>query len=346
MLAAEQISRLYPHQRNDNPVDSKLFAAIDDACEWYRRSLYKQLVIREKDNDIRLRPSMLGKPAIDIVSRKFFPELYRDNITEDRFWQLLHDGDTFECDYRVHLELLGIPVLDTQVQCDWHGVIGSADIVVELDGKRVLLELKTGNDGYYKSILKMQSADGRVFRYGQEWIKHHYLLSEYSNYRGHLTQGAIYGDALECDEVVIVLKDKDTSEVLLYNMTRKEKEEHLARAARVVEAWDYCDSFPETFLYTGIPAPRKEIQNRVHTGRYLVNPSLYGSPIIPLIYEWSLDGDKVIIDGYRVHEEAETLLPNILKDQYNTIELYTYGTEQIPELLSDWQRYQSFRREK
>ena len=346
MLTAEQLSRLYPHQIAERDVDFNIDYAIEVAAEWYKRSLYKQLVRREKDNDIRLRPSMLGKPAVDIVARKFFPELYRDNITEDRFWQLLHDGDTFECDYLVHLGLLGIEVVASQVPCDWHGVKGNADIIVRIDGKTVLLELKTGNDGYYKSILKMQSIDGRVFRYGKEWMNAHYLLSEYSNFRGHLTQGAVYAEALDCDEVVIVLKDKDTSEVLLYNMTKKEREEELAHAARKVEVWDYCDTFAEMFLYAGIPTPRKEIAAKNHTGRYLIHPSLYGCPIIPLIYEWTLDKDKVLVSGYRIHEDAEDALPDGLREQYEEIGLYTYGTEQISELLADWQRYQQFRKEK
>jgi hypothetical protein len=323
-----------------------MYKALDEACEWYRRSLYKQLINRESDNDIRLRPSLLGKSAIDVVAHKFYPELYMDRITDDRFWQLLHDGDTFECDYRVHMELLGINIIQSQAECDWWGVKGSADFVVDIDGKRVLLELKTSNEGFFKSIMKMQRDDDRVFKYGDKYAKSHkYLLTKYTDYRGHLTQASVYADALSCDEAVIILKNKETSEVVLYNLTRKEREDALSRASSLVSAWDSCNNWLDVYHYVGIPEPRKEIKDGTHTGRYLVNPSLYGCPIIPLVYEWGLDKDKVTIQGYRIPEEVVDDLSVKLIKHYEEIGIYTYGTEQIPELLSEWSFYQSVRKE-
>lgn len=341
MLTFEQMSRLYPYTSGARQIPSDII--VDTAGEWYKQSLYKQLINNEVDNDIRLRPSLLGKAAIDVLARKFYPNLYDDGVTHQRFWQLLHDGDVFECDFLVWLKIKGIPVLDTQVAVDWHGVKGHADMVVEIDGRRVLLELKTSNEGYYSSIMKMQKESDRVFHYDDEAAKCNWLAVRFTDFRGHLTQASVYASALDCDEAVVVVKDKNTSDVILYNIPHTVRKERLVRAANIVTAWDYCDTWEDVYMNVGIPEPKKELREKNHTGRYLVSPKLYGSPIIPLVYEWSLDKDRVIISGYRIPSTITDTLPDKLLKQYDSIDIYEYDATDIPTLLEEWNEYQRLR---
>lgn len=335
MLTAQQMSFLYPY---DKPV---MFAVSDDintACSWYKQSLLKQIIKHEVDNDIRLRPSLLGKAAIDVVARKVFPDWYRDEITNPRFWQLFHDGDTFEADYYVWLTSRGVEVEQYQVPCTWNDISGHADMVVLIDGKRVLLELKTANAGYFTSVQKMQSDDRRAFRYGEGARDTTYLASQFTDFRGHLTQAAVYGTGLGVDEIVVVLKAKDTSELILYNLTESERLNCIKRASQIVRAWHNVEEWKDVFVYTGIPAPNKEISRGSHTGRYLVNPKLYSSPILPLVYEWTQDKNgKIAISGYRIPTSAVELMNRAQLEKYHTeIGVYTYDEDNIEELIDEW----------
>lgn len=341
MLTAQQMMRLYPYDKKQVELeDYELADVVGFAAEMYRESLLKQIIGMESDNDIRLRPSLLGKAAIDIVARKLYPQWYTGGLDNPRFWQLFHDGDTFEADYIVWLTSRGVRIESTQVPCNWNGITGHADLVVQLGSSRVLLELKTANTGYFTSIQKMQSDDRRAFRYGEEYREVPYLASQFSDFRGHLTQGSIYAAGIGVDEVVVVLKHKDTSEIILYNLTQTERLKCIERAERIVRAWDSVEELSDLFVWTGIPEPRPEVAKGKPTGRYLLNAKMYGSPIIPLIYEWEQDNKgKLIINGYRVPSSAVPRMnQNVLQKYHKSVGVFTYDENVVEELIDEWKQ--------
>lgn len=341
MLTGTEIDSLYPYNKKVVCTVPEAEEYLHEATGMYRESLVKQIIEKREDKEIRLRPSLMGKAAIDVLARKHFPSLYGGGVSHPRFYQVFHDGGTWESDYYLWLSVTGVKVLETQVETTWYDIDGHGDFLVELPtGKRVFLELKTSNDGWYKSMLNMQKADMREFRYGSQYRDYEHIAHTYSDFRGHMTQGSIYSQAKKVDEVVIVLKDKSTSNILLYNLTQDERHAYLKRAEAITDAWDSSDTWAECFMYVGIPTPRKEISKGSHTGRYLVAPALYGSPIIPLVYEWTQEWEKgkpkIIINGYRMPEDSLPMVHSDLMAIYNELGVWTYSMDDIENLLLDW----------
>lgn len=331
MLTGKELDILYPYDKPCVVDDKQTREHSYVASDIYRQSLYKQLVNQEIQPDDHLRASLVGKAAIDVVGRKFFSDYYT-GVSHPRFYQLFHDGDVWEADYYFWLATRGVDILSTQGEVNFLGVPGHYDFIVRMGDKRVLLELKTANKGYFTSLLKQQDVGGIVDMYG---FYRPYFASDMTDFRGHITQISLYREALEVDEAVMVIKCKDTSEMLLYPVPQDTKV--LDRVQGLVRAWEQSEQWLDVYKYVGIPEPRKELRQRSHTGRYLVPPKLYGSPIIPLIYEWIAEGTKVIIVGYRLPEGVE--LPQQLFDKYNELDIYTYSPDDCVTLLDEWQEF-------
>lgn len=334
MLSGNELEILYPY---DKPVALRAPELADiagNAASMYTDSLWKQLTTMEVQPDDHLRASLVGKAAVDVLGRKFFSEYY-GNITHPRFWQLFHDGDVWEADYYFWLASRGVEFVSTQGETEYWGVPGHYDFVVNLNGKRVLLELKTANKGYFTSLLKQQVIEDVRETYG---FYRPYFANKMTDFRGHITQISLYRESLGVDDAVLVVKCKDTSDLLLYPVPHST--DLLQRVQSLVNAWHTSQTWLDIFSYVGIPEPRKELKNRMHTGRHLVPPKLYGSPIIPLIYEWVTEAGKVIIAGYRLPEGVT--IPEQLFEEYSKLDIYTYDPDHVYDLLDEWKEFNSY----
>lgn len=331
MLTGKELDILYPYDKPVKVDPDRVSQIVLDASTMYAASLMKQIIKMVDEPDDHLRASLVGKAAIDVLGRKFFSTYY-GGISSPRFRQLFHDGDVWESDYYTWLATRGVEFLSTQGETEYWGVPGHYDYIVRVGDKKVLLELKTANKGYFSSLLKQQSTEDVALKYG---YYRPYFASSMTDFRGHITQIALYRESLGVDEAVIVVKSKDSADILLYPVPDTTNE--LQRVQQIVRAWETCEEWSDVYSHVGIPEPRKELRSRSHTGRYLVPPKLYGSPIIPLIYEWIREGDRTIIVGYRIPESAR--VPQTLFESYSQLDIYTYPDSDIPELLNEWRDY-------
>lgn len=319
MLNGAQMTSLYPYT-----LEKLTFTkdSLTNAAKLYADALVKMAT--KEEQPIYLRPSILGKPAIDVVARKFFPDWYAVAVSHERYYQVFHDGNVWEVDYLFQLECRGIKVLQTQTEAEWLGVVGNSDAIVEVDGIPVLLELKTANAGYFDSLMRMQNSDNREYRFGSLYRDVSYLAHNFSNFRGHLSQAAFYGNALGIREVVVVVKNKSTSELLLYNLKEKDMVEYSDRNKSIIEAWEVCNCWEDVYFYCGIPQPTLSTA-KDRKGQYLIPAKMYGSPVLPLLYEIYEDvkGRKSVI-GYRLPSTVLQRLPESILEHYDKIGIYEY----------------------
>lgn len=335
MLTGTELSLLYPYNptRGITVGGTEKQSILKMASHIYETSLNRQLLTQRNDSPNILRASMMGRAAIDIMARKLLPHLYLGTLSP-RIFQLFHAGDTWESDYYVWLASRGIEFISYQGELSWFDILGHHDFIVNINNRPVLLELKTANLSYFKSVKNAQSVEMIEELYG-EYIP--YVCHTMSDFRGHISQVHVYAAGLGIDDVVIVLYCKDTSEVLLYNVPLED--DTLQRLFDIAAAWKMCNRWEDAFYYVGIPSPRLELRNKNHTGRYLISPRLYGSPIIPLVYDWMDDDDKTLVTGYRLPDGAQVLQP--MMDQYNEIGVTYYSIDEMEDLINEWRRYRN-----
>lgn len=259
--------------------------AIETSTEIYQRSLAKTFVSNNSDGII-LRPSLLGKPAIELFAKRFLPDIFDGDGFETRILQIFHVGNCFEADLHFHLIRTGQMVFTTQAETEWNGLLCHADFIVKFASADHphILELKTTNSNYFDRC----NRDG------------------ITDYRGHLTQGAIYQEAFGLP-VIFVVYDKATSNMTWIEPTIAELESALYRAKRIVDVWNQVTCWEDVFLHLQPPPPRKEWKDKRWTGRYLVPPSLYGSPVVPIVYEMI---GKHVVD-YRYPDKYNHLKPEL-----------------------------------
>lgn len=324
MLKGAQMVSLYPYTLDKLSYSQD---ALTRATSLYSDALIK--MANKVEQPIYLRPSILGKYAIDVVARKFFPEWYSVGVSHERFYQVFHDGNVWEADYLFHLECRGIKLLETQTKVNWNGVVGTADAIVELDNKPVLIELKTANPGYFDSMKRMQNDDSRAYRFGSLYRDVCYLAHDFSDFRGHLSQTSFYANALGIHESVLVVKNKSTSEVLLYNLTEQDIEKYTARNQNIIAAWEACECWEDVYFYCGIPSPSPS-KAKDRKGEYLIPAKMFGSPIIDLVYETYEDvkGRKSVI-GYRIPSGVLNRLPQDVLELYDKLGIYAYELQSI-----------------
>jgi hypothetical protein len=277
----------------------------------------------------------MGNSALDTLGRKFYPEYYEMEC-DNRIYQLFHDGDVFEADYYTWLTHTGVDVTrvlspDDDMAVNFNGVLGHCDFVVRLDGIDVVVETKTASDNYFKGLKRERDKRKVIGMYGDDIP---YLMNEMSDTRGHITQTALYRAALGLNEAVIVVKNKATSELLIYNIP-DDTSDIINRARKVISLWNECNSWVDVASNIGIVEPMKELREKMHTGRYLVPRKMYGSPMIPLCYEYTIENGHTIVAGYRV---PHGMYNELLLKLYEDIGYYFYDPENIPDMLEKYQR--------
>jgi hypothetical protein len=303
-----------------------LFTAIDVSTELYRQSLLKRFINNKAEDVLQaektaLRPSNLGKPAVDLFGMRFFPELYQDGEGSAQLNHIFHMGDTWECDALFYFAQRGIEVLDVQPTINWRGkVTGTADAVVCINGIRYVVDFKSVNSSYFKSNwdrtldvyhLPAHLTDCAILERIPSVLKALEQTATLNNRRGYITQMSLYSDALHMPPMLLML-NKDTSEVVEGYFTVDERDAALHRVEQIVHAWEQVTCWEDVFQYIKPPPVRKEYKEKKWTGRYMPHMSMYNSPIIELVYELLPDDDgKLIVVDYRYPEQWKHLKPEL-----------------------------------
>jgi hypothetical protein len=210
-----------------------------EAGEGVTANLLRQYVSTERDNPV-LRLSSLGKSSIvELLAKKFglLPQGSDETVNEQQR-SLFLVGDIFEHTVMFNLKRWGFKIISTQEDINWHGISGHSDAVVETpSGERCLLEFKTANEYYYKSVHKSL---------GDE--------------RGYLTQLCCYSDALQLPAYWLFV-NKNTSEIYvkpLVSIPEQQRVKALKRALGIVKAYDECTEYEDFPLFCNVPPPKIE----------------------------------------------------------------------------------------
>lgn len=352
-LTAEQLSWLYPYDKPCTTDEKRIKAAHEFVVQVHTEALNKQVLHLDDDSHDGLRCSAMGHHPLDIIGRKFFPRFYDltpGSTISPRMQQLFLDGDVFEAHYIFWLLTRDYDIRVSVYQGDvcWRGkVTGHFDVIVQLpDGTFVLLELKTCNQNYFQSLQRQRDWLQVAAKYGKDYS---FLTTEMSDFRGHITQAALYQDCLKDglfapDATVVVVKDKNTASLLLYQIP-EENEELLTRVQEIVNIYDSVNSWEEAVFKIKIPDPKLELRNRQRTSRYLLPPALYSSPVVPLLYEWVGDKQTYIL-GYALPDTVYPTIAHKIKQSIQDIAadgsfgVYTYSMDDVESRIEDWLDYQ------
>ena len=357
-LTAQQISWLYPYDKEPTHNMSRV-ANAHDICEEMRyTALNKQVLHLDIDDHDGLRCSVMGHHPLDIMGRKFFPQYYKlvpGKTLEPRMQQVFLDGDTFEVDYLFWLLTrdYNINVSSSQGALSWRGkVSGHYDYIVQLpDGTFVLLELKTCNQNYFQSLLRQRNYEVVRSRYGEDL---QFVTDAMSDFRGHITQAALYRDTLTNesglfvpDATCVIVKDKSTANLLIYELPEN-TDDILERAESIVQLYNSLESWEEALTKIRIPDPKLELRQRQRTSRYLLPPSMYGSPIVPLIYEWVGDKSTFLL-GFALPKYVYHMIKGKIVETLNSIctdgsfGAFIYEMSEAESRIEAWLDYQYWR---
>lgn len=254
------------------------------------RELYLPSGVDSQAGKSPLRPSALGKPAIEIFAKRFHPHLYAGDEMESRMLHVIQTGFVWEAEFPVHALARGYKVIQDQPAIVWNNglVVGHADYIIETpSGERRVVDCKAVNS-----------------RYGQDLTSH-----GITDKRGYLTQLGIYSEALNMPSAMMALLKNDAS---VYEILPEPHETDLAmaRARRICEAWLRVERWEDVFLYLRPPPPKKEFSKGKWTGRWLPHYSMYNSPALELVYDLYQDADgKLVVADYIYPPEHIHLKP-------------------------------------
>lgn len=299
----------------------RAYAAL--VAKMYEDSLVKRFIYNETDESAKsaLRPSNLGKPAVDMFGARFFPELYEWGEVDPRTNHIFHMGDTWECDALFYMVQRGYTIDKIQPEINWRDmVIGHADATASYGDIPLVVEFKAVNNNYFKDSwdrtmtdyhLPPHLADHQVMNRLPLILKQIETSANINNRRGYITQASIYADALNRRPMLMML-NKDTAEVIEAPIPRAEFEAAIHRVEQIADAWFKVDCWEDVFQFIKPPPVRKEYKDRKWTGRYMPHISMYNSPIIDLVYEVLPDVDgKIIVVDYRYPEKYIHLKPEL-----------------------------------
>lgn len=283
-----------------------LIEATYVASELYRKSLIRQFIEEESHDEI-LRPSSLGKPAVHLFARKFFPELFTspsDGVNAQRA-QLFHEGDTFEADGYFHFVRTGIRVVAVHPKIDYRGIKGTGDIVIQMGDDTYLADFKSVNASYYNKVAPSKRNP----------------LGAFTDERGTITQVAIYGAALNLTASVI-LYCRDDCRMMFVVPSEDEVKTALTRVDTIIDLWDTIDTWDDVFRYFRPPIPKAEVRKNQSTGRYggtgrfFVPQSMLYSPAADLVYDIMNDVNekgepRAYVIDYKYPEKYAHLKPEL-----------------------------------
>jgi len=216
-----------------------------------------------------LRLSSLGKPAVlqaieipTVKAELVDAGLYVTEQISMRMRELFHRGDQYEAFVLCVLQMSGWTIETTQQTVEFLGVTGHTDaVVVSPTGERVLLEVKTMSDTYYKAFTKRQNDD-----------------------RGYITQLATYTHCVGLPSLWLCF-NKSTHDVAIIKPVLSQFTEALARAATIIPLLtERINCFDDVGKHLSPPPPVPEVYRKHQTGRSLLHPSIKYSQHRHLFY--------------------------------------------------------------
>lgn len=301
----ELIESLQEQIGNGNIQDTvsaeQLEAWANEYAEAMKLSLLRQFVKREEDDNI-LRISSLGRPAVlqALKITSVYEQLVKAGLWVNeqptlKMREVFHRGDQFEAFLLFHLKRLGYDVVSTQETVTFMGVPGHTDAIIESSGQRLLLEVKTMSDSYFRKFTK-----------------------EPDDERGYLTQMALYSDCVALPGVWVCL-NKGTHEIALVVPNPDALATAKARAERIIPIFSNVKYFEDVITLFKAPPTVPEVYQRKKTGREMLNPSIKYSPFRNLFYHIFEEKNgygkptEYVADYVTVDDLPETLQnPNIL----------------------------------
>ena len=226
--------------------------------------LKRQFSFREKESK-SLRCSGLGKAAV-LQSLSWLG--YEQEAITFRNKMIFIDGDYFEVLLIALLESAGVEIISPQSKVTFEGISGHCDFIIEDEGRKKVVEVKTANDNFFGAVKRSSSA-----------------LED----RGYLTQAGVYCAGLGLEDFIFLIKNKNNGELM--EIEGKPDKELVSRAARVIAKIKKMRC-PEDILAeaSGIraPLPVKEFFRKQETGKFLVPPSMAYSPYRSAFYETAI----------------------------------------------------------
>lgn len=282
------------------------FTALDEFAATMKASVIRQYV-GDAANDRRpnLRVSSIGKPAV--LGALGLPHIQRElaalqaelperttpddedaKITE-RLRLIFHTGDWFEAWVAFQLDRLGydrvaIPDAqrsdDDQWRVEYHvpgldvPVVGHLDHVVEVGGKRVILEVKTMSDTYWRQFT------GAGYKHKDDYL----VTFGGDDGRGYMTQLALYMGATGFDGAWLTL-NKATSQMALVYPNPEDLDAARTRANKVATALSKVKTLSDVYTLLKAPPGVPEVFKRRATGRLLLPASMKYSGVSELFYD-------------------------------------------------------------
>lgn len=285
-------------------TSDELLEHMKYAAQIYQQSLAKQWTEQPYDPRI-LRPSMIGKPGLQLAAKRFFPEMFTtlyyahsQDIPEEyeeefadlqRRTQIFHMGDIWEADFYFHCKRTGIKILAFQQPVSWNGIEGTLDFILDLGNGPVLVDTKSYSAKYTKRLLSEGLTD--TF--------------------GGVTQLAIYSACAGYIPSYLGVFCRDTCHFYLVPADTESLNKALTRAKYVVDSWNQISEWDDAFAFFKPPPPKKEYSNRAWTGRYLVPVQFYSCPSRHLIYEIVEDEGREYVVDYRYPDSMIEYKPEL-----------------------------------
>jgi hypothetical protein len=233
-----------------------------------------------------LRVSSLGKPE---VLQGLGMLGYHEAVIPRRLRLVFFWGDMYEAWLYTQLRAYGIEVVETQTTVDFHGVKGHTDFIVEYEGERYLLEVKTMSDRYFDCFTRVPNDD-----------------------RGYITQLSIYQHCVDLPALWLCY-NKASGAMAVVGLDRTMQSNALQRAERNIPLLRQTKTLEDVFKFFEPPSPVEEVYRRKATGNFLLPPTMRFNPFAEVFYELEsapngYNKDTKYVVGYRSMEAAQQVL--------------------------------------
>lgn len=251
-----------------------------------RMSVERQFTRKDKQRSY-IGASALSRPDVLLgLMRLQYPHITTPYTIKTAL--TFHLGDIFESLIVTLMNAYGLKVTNEQleIRIPNTSVFGHIDgMVEELDA---VIEVKTMASSYFKSFIKNPN-----------------------NFRGYITQLAIYKHCTGKSNAFWVCFDKESSKVAIVEPDEEVLNEHWENAKSRAELIKQFNSLDDVASLT-VPDPRPEVYRKEETGKLLIPVSMRYTPYYPAFYE-----TYEATDGYR---HKKTYVSRIITDTNKRIE--------------------------
>jgi hypothetical protein len=246
---------------------------VDEYIQSVRHSIVRQTQQQgDGYSSSPLRISSIGKPAVlqclelpNVRAQLRQANMEYTEPTTLKTLDIFHRGDQFEALVLLTLRNSGFQVISTQTEVEFLGVPGHSDVLVEFQGQRLLLEIKTMSSAYFRQFTSTPNDD-----------------------RGYVTQLGLYTVCMGVPGVWVCL-DKGTSEVQVVEPPSGLLANAVDRATRIIPKFKEVNCFADIFKVFSPPPPVPEYYRNRQSGRMLLPNSMKYSPYRDLFYHLTVE---------------------------------------------------------